>query len=122
MVIEEPVQHRTPLKISTAEEPLWLCFEPWANEYTVPSGTTIVIVFDTEQAPVEVMHHADGITFFSLGRHPDIYSDDGCPLEILSETMPSTPTDLSSDPAAVFKTIMSLAPPVRDLSHGHEEH
>jgi hypothetical protein len=100
------------LTVRSQDEPLWLCFEPWANEYTVPPQTGVVIEFDVEQGGVELMHHADGITFFSLGRHPDVWGEDGEALLILSTVMPPTPDGLS-DPDAVFKQVMQAVPPIR---------
>lgn len=97
----------TRLTIRTGERSLWLCFEPWATEHTVPPGTAVVIHFPTET--FELTHHPDGITFMSLGRHPDIWSEDGKPLDILSDTMPETP-DVS---AAVFRSFIAAAPPIR---------
>ncbi|GAB3911829.1 hypothetical protein GCM10029964_118560 [Kibdelosporangium lantanae] len=81
----------TTLTVRAEQHALWLCFEPWANEYTIPRGTTVVIHFNNEST-VETTHHAVGITFFTLGRHPDIWSEDDQPLEIFSDYMPRTST------------------------------
>jgi hypothetical protein len=105
--------HRTPLRISAGDEPLWLCFEPWATGYTVPAQTTVVVMFDTDQTPVEMVHRPDGVTFFSLGTHPDVWSATGQPLELFSEVMPVTPSDLSTDAGSLFKLVMSAVPPMR---------
>jgi hypothetical protein len=97
----------TELTVRTEERSLWLCFEPWANEYTVAPHTAVVVRFPSPQ--VELTHHPDGIVFLSFGRHPDIWSQDGQPLEIFSDVMPETPGAL----AAAFRRIISIVPPIR---------
>ncbi|MEU7603835.1 hypothetical protein [Streptomyces sp. NPDC041003] len=77
--------------IVAQEEPLRLCFEPWANEYTVPPGLSVIVEFGDDGRPVEVVHEADGIIFHSGGLHPDVWSLDGEPLFVLSDTMPVSP-------------------------------
>jgi hypothetical protein len=98
----------TELTIRTEQRSLWLCFEPWANEYTVPPHTAVVIHFPS--APLELTHHPDGIIFISFGRHPDIWSHDGQPLEIFSDVMPETPPGVAED-AVGF--IIDAVPPIR---------
>lgn len=78
----------TSLTVRADEQPVWLCFEPWASELT---------------------HHVEGITFLSFGRHPDIWSEDGEPLDIYSDSMPETP----EGPMSVFRFIMKAVPPPR---------
>jgi hypothetical protein len=97
----------TNLTIRTGTRSLWLCFEPWANEYTVPPDTAVVIHFPTEA--FELTHHPDGITFMSFGRHPDIWTEDGNPLEIFSDTMPETP----DVPEAAVRHVIAATPPIR---------
>ncbi|TWP46481.1 hypothetical protein FKR81_35545 [Lentzea tibetensis] len=99
----------TNLVLRADQQSLWLCFEPWATEYTALPGTTIVIRFHNE-TPVEVAHHRDGMTFFTLGRHPDLYAEDGTPVEIYSEYLPETPKGV---PISGFRFIMEAVPPVR---------
>jgi hypothetical protein len=96
------------LTIRALEQPLWLCFEPWATEYTVPLGRTAVVRFPRDIA-IEVNHHADGITFMTSGCHPDVYSETGDPLLVYSDTMPETPADMMEK----FRVIMAAVPPVR---------
>jgi hypothetical protein len=99
----------TTFTMRSDENPLWLCFEPWGTEHTFAAGTAVVLKFD-DLAPVELTHHDVGITFVSLGRHPDIFSENGEPLEIYSDTMPEIPGDL---PLEGFRFIMDLMPPIR---------
>lgn len=73
------------------EKPLRLCFEPWANEYTVPARLSVIVEFGDDGRPVEVVHEAEGITFHSGGAHPDVWGIDGEPLCVLSDTMPASP-------------------------------
>ncbi|ALG14147.1 hypothetical protein [Kibdelosporangium phytohabitans] len=98
----------TTLTVRADRQPLWLCFEPWANEYTVPADTTVVIHFD-DKLPIEVTHHPDGMTFFSGGKHPDIYAEDGSPLEILSDVMPEPP-GVALD---ALRAVIAATPPRR---------
>ncbi|MDX8144845.1 hypothetical protein SK854_22230 [Lentzea sp. BCCO 10_0061] len=98
------------LVVRAEHQSLWLCFEPWANQHTLLPGTSVVVRFppDTE---VEVVHHRDGMTFFNVGAHPDLYEEDGTALEIYSEYMPVFPADL---PIAGLRLIMEIVPPIRD--------
>ncbi len=95
----------TTLVVHADQRPVWLCFEPWASEYTVPVGTTVVVRFDSS---IELTHHPDGIVFMSFGRHPDICRPDGEPLEIFSDTMPPTP----SVSVELMRFVMAAVPPV----------
>jgi hypothetical protein len=97
----------TALTLRAGPQPLWLCFEPWATEYTVAPNTAVVIKFD-RQTPIELAHHPNGITFISFGCHPDIWSADGEPVEIFSEFMPETPSGLGAE---AFRPIMTAVPP-----------
>jgi hypothetical protein len=97
----------TKLTIRTNDRSLWLCFEPWATEHTVPPDTAIVIHFPTET--YELTHHPDGITFLSFGQHPDLWTEDDTPVEIYSAFMPETP----NVPVESFRNIMTWVPPVR---------
>ena len=97
----------TELTIRAGQTPVWLCFEPWATEYTVGPGMTVVVRFNN-RSPVEMTHHVQGITFMSLSRHPDIWDADGTPLEIFSDVMPEVP-DVS---IAAIRNIMAAVPPV----------
>jgi hypothetical protein len=97
------------LVVRAEQQSLWLCFEPWATEYTLLPGTTVVVRFGDE-IPLEVTHHSDGMTFFSLGPHPDLYAEDGTAVEIFSEHLPETPPELSAE---MFRTVMELMPPIR---------
>lgn len=97
----------TTLTVPAGDLPVWLCFEPWATEYTVAPNTTVVIKFDAG-TEVELTSHVEGITFMSLGRHPDIWSAGGEPLEIYSETMPETPAGISGE---LFGWIRTAVPP-----------
>jgi len=99
----------TRLRVRAGGEPLWLCFEPWATDYTIAADTCVVIEFDSEQAPVEITHQNDGMVFFSLGRHPDIWSDDGLPLLVWGDDMPRTP-DVA---VPAIRNVISLIPPIR---------
>ncbi|CRK60389.1 hypothetical protein [Alloactinosynnema sp. L-07] len=72
---------------------------------------TVVIHFNNE-SDVEVTHHVEGMTFLTFGRHPDLWSVDGHPVEIFSDTMPRTP-DASPELA---RWIMEVVPPVRPRS------
>ncbi len=58
----------------------------------------------------EIVHHHDGMTFFSLGPHPGLYAEDGTAVEIFSDYLPETPQGL---PIAGFRMIMEAVPPVR---------
>jgi len=53
--------------------------------------------------------HAEGITFFSLGRHPDVRGEDGSDILILSDVMPRTP-DVALQ---AMRNVMAIVPPVR---------
>ena len=99
----------TTLTVRTEQSSLWLCFEPWANEYTVPPHTAVVIHF--AEPPFELTHRPDGIIFLSLGRHPDVWSEDGQPLEIFSDYMPETPPIAAAE--AVVRRIVDAIPPIR---------
>jgi hypothetical protein len=94
----------TTLLIRSEQNPLWLCFEPWATEHTVPPNTAVVLKFD---GAVEFTHHTYGITFVSFGKHPDILAENGDPIEIYSDTMPEALAELAEG----FRTIMSIVPP-----------
>lgn len=98
----------TSLTVRADEQPVWLCFEPWASEYTVAPGDAVVVKFP-DGPPAELTHHFEGITFLSFGRHPDIWSEDGEPLEIYSDSMPETP-EVS---LTALRFIMKAAPPPR---------
>jgi hypothetical protein len=98
------------LLVRAEHQSLWLCFEPWANQYTLLPGTSVVVRFPDEAA-VEVVHHRDGMTFFSLGEHPDLYGEDGSAVEIYSEYMPIFGADL---PIAALRRVMEVVPPIRD--------
>ncbi|MDT7788055.1 MAG: hypothetical protein QOF58_6474 [Pseudonocardiales bacterium] len=50
-----------------------------------------------DEVSVEVVHHRDGMTFFSLGPHPDLYAEDGEAVEIYSEYMAEFPAELGGD-------------------------
>lgn len=102
------------LVVRAEQQSLWLCFEPWANEYTLLPGSAVVIRFGGD-VPVEVVHHRDGMTFFSLGPHPDLYAEDGTAVEIYSEYMPEFPVDL---PIAALKHVMEVVPPIRSEPDG----
>lgn len=97
------------LTVRAGERDVWLCFEPWATEHTVPAGTSVVVAFDGVRSVLEMRHHPEGITFFSNGLHPDLHAEDGSDVLILSNVMPPTP-DVSDQE---FRTIMSIVPPVR---------
>ncbi len=101
---------KTTLTFRAGPRPLPLCFEPWATEFTVEPQTAVLIEFDSEVAPVEVAHHPDGVTFLSFGRHPDVFGEEGEPLQILSDTMPETPSEVPID---AFRAIMALVAPPR---------
>ncbi|MFE5207796.1 hypothetical protein [Streptomyces sp. NPDC056600] len=97
------------LTVRAEERDVWLCFEPWATEHTVPAGTSVVVEFDGVRSVLEMQHHPEGITFFSNGLHPDLRGEDGSEVLILSDVMPPTP-DVSDQ---AFRNIMSMVPPVR---------
>ncbi|MDX8035582.1 hypothetical protein SK803_35715 [Lentzea sp. BCCO 10_0856] len=97
------------LVVRAEQQSLWLCFEPWANQYTLLPGASIVVRFD-DDVSVEVVHHRDGMTFFNVGAHPDLYAEDGTAVEIYSEYMPVFPADL---PLEVLRHVMEVIPPVR---------
>ncbi|MFJ5988853.1 hypothetical protein [Lentzea sp. NPDC092896] len=97
------------LVVRAEHQSLWLCFEPWANQHTLLPGTSVVVRFPDEVA-VEVVHHHDGMTFFNVGPHPDLYAEDGTALEIYSEYMPPFPTHLPLD---ALKLVMDIIPPIR---------
>lgn len=97
------------LTVRTQDQPLWLCFQPWASEYTVPPQTGVIVEFHGDPSELELMHHSDGITFFCLGRHPDVWSEAGEALLIFSAAMPPAP-DGRSDPDALFQQVMNAAP------------
>lgn len=99
----------TNLVVRADQQSLWLCFEPWATEYTALPGTTVVIRFNNE-TPVEIVHHNEGMTFFTLGRHPDLYDEDGAPVEIYSEYLPETPSGIPMD---LIRYVMEAVPPIR---------
>ncbi|MGW6917828.1 hypothetical protein ACWGB8_28985 [Kitasatospora sp. NPDC054939] len=80
--------HGTRLLLVAREKPLELVFEPWANEFVVPAGESVLVEFGADDWPVEAVHGADGITFYSGGLHPDVFSRDGDPLLVLSDVMP----------------------------------
>jgi hypothetical protein len=96
----------TTLVLRAEQNPLWLCFEPWATEHTVAPNTAVVLKFDSP-TPVEFTHHGHGMTFVSFGKHPDILAEDGQPIEIYSDTMPEAPTELAEG----FRMIMDVVPP-----------
>lgn len=52
-------------------------------------------------------HHSEGITFLSLGLHPDIRGEDGSDILVLSDVMPRTP-DVSLQSV---RNIMAIVPP-----------
>jgi len=79
---------RTRLLIVADEKPLLLCFEFWASEYTVAAGSGVIVRFDDKGPPIEVVHGPDGITFFSSGAHPEIWTRNGEPLPELNGSMP----------------------------------
>ena len=84
-----------------------MCFEPWATEYIVTAGECVVVDFDVEQVPVEMEHQGDGIVFFSLGRHPDVWSEAGEPLLVWGDEMPRTP-DVA---VAAIRHVIAALPP-----------
>lgn len=98
------------LVVRAEHQSLWLCFEPWANQYTLLPGTAVLVRFPPD-TPVEVTHHRDGMTFFSLGAHPDLYAEDGSAVEIYSEYMPVFGEDM---PIAALRHVMEAVPPIRD--------
>ncbi|SES25017.1 hypothetical protein [Lentzea albida] len=98
------------LLVRAEHQALWLCFEPWANQHTLLPGNAVVVRFPPDTA-VEVAHHLDGMTFFSLGPHPDLYAEDGEAVEMYSEYMPVCPADL---PIAALRHVMEIVPPIRD--------
>jgi hypothetical protein len=98
----------TSLTVRANEQPVWLCFEPWASEYTVAPGGAVVVKF-LDGPPVELTHYPEGITFLSFGRHPDIWGEDGEPVEIYSDSMPETPEGSMT----ALRFIMNAAPPPR---------
>jgi hypothetical protein len=98
----------TSLTVRAGQQPVWLCFEPWATEYTVAPGTAAVIRFP-DDPPAELTHHIEGITFLSFGRHPDIWSEDGRPIEVYSDTAPKTPAISMS----ALRFVMEAVPPSR---------
>lgn len=97
------------LVVRAEQQPLWLCFEPWANQYTLLPGTSIVVRFP-DDVLVEVVHHRDGMTFFNVGAHPDLYGEDGTAVEIYSEYMPVFPADM---PLEAVRYVMEVIPPIR---------
>jgi hypothetical protein len=97
------------LVVRAEHQSLWLCFEPWANQHALLPGTSVVVRFPDEAA-VEVVHHRDGMTFFNVGPHPDLYAEDGTALEIYSEYMPAFPADL---PIEALRLVMDIVPPIR---------
>ncbi|MFD4643575.1 hypothetical protein ACFWN2_40140 [Lentzea sp. NPDC058436] len=98
------------LLVRAEQQSLWLCFEPWANQYTLLPGNTVLVRFPPD-TQVEVVHHRDGMTFFNLGPHPDLYAEDGSAVEIYSEYMPVFGADLPID---VLRHVMEVVPPIRD--------
>jgi hypothetical protein len=90
------------------EKDLWLCFEPWATEHTVPAGSSVVVEFDGARSILEMEHHPEGVPFLSNGLHPDLRGEDGSDILILSDTMPPTP-DVSD---RALRNVMSIVPPV----------
>ncbi|MFB7382916.1 hypothetical protein ACFC6U_23840 [Kitasatospora purpeofusca] len=103
------------LTVRADEHDVWLCFEPWATEHTVLAGTSVVVEFEDVRSILEIQHHREGITFFSNGLHPDLRSEDGSDVLILSDVMPPTP-DVSDQ---AFRNVMSAVPPVRPGSGAH---
>jgi hypothetical protein len=70
------------LVVSGQDNPVTLTFEFWADQYVLPADTTVLIEFDDIDPPIEVVHAADGITFFSSGRFPRLWTPDGEEIEI----------------------------------------
>lgn len=109
---QEPVEGSgliSRLTIRAGEEDVWLCFEPWATEHTVPARSSVVVDFGGTRSIVEMEHHPEGITFFSNGLHPDLRGEDGSDILVLSDVMPPTP-DVSEQ---AFRNIMSIVAPIR---------
>jgi hypothetical protein len=97
------------ITVRAEKQALWLCFEPWATEYTLLPGAAVVVRFG-EGVSAEVTHHNDGMTFFNIGPHPDLYAEDGTALEIYSEYLPATPPELSAE---LYRAMLELMPPIR---------
>ena len=97
------------LVVRAEQQSLWLCFEPWGSEYTLLPGAAVVIKFGGDIHP-EVTHHRDGLIFFSLGPHPDLYAEDGTAIEIYSEWLPPWPAEL---PVDITRAALEIMPPVR---------
>lgn len=72
-------------------------------------GAAVVIKFGGDMHP-EVTHHHDGMIFFSLGPHPDLYAEDGSAIEIYSEWLAPWPAEL---PVDVTRAALEIMPPVR---------
>lgn len=72
------------LTVGEQNHPVTLTFEFWAEQYVLDADTAIVVEFDDADPrhPVEVVHAADGITFFSAGRFPRLWTMDGEEIEI----------------------------------------
>ncbi|NAS25812.1 hypothetical protein GT755_29540 [Herbidospora sp. NEAU-GS84] len=86
--------------------PLWLCFEPWGNEYTIEPGINAVVCFPT--AEIEMTHVGSGIVFFTMGIHPDVWGANGEELLIWSDDMPPTPDTPNAE--AIARLAMSSVP------------
>lgn len=97
------------LVVRAEEQSLWLCFEPWASEYTLLPGAAVVVRFSDEIAP-EITHHRDGMTFFSVGAHPDLYAEDGTAIEIYSEWLPPWPAELTVE---MTRAVIQIMPAIR---------
>ncbi|MFV2179836.1 hypothetical protein ACFHW2_28470 [Actinomadura sp. LOL_016] len=96
------------LRLSAGEDrPLWLCFEPWANEYTLEPGMNAVICFPTTE--IEMTHVEGGIVFFTMGVHPDVWGANGEELLIWSDDMPPTPDTPNAE--AITRLAMAAVPP-----------
>ncbi|MFD0899246.1 hypothetical protein [Actinomadura sediminis] len=96
------------LRLSADEDrPLWLCFEPWANEYTLEPGMEAVICFPTTE--IEMTHVEAGIVFFTMGAHPDVWGATGEELLIWSDDMPPTPGTPNAE--AITRLAMASVPP-----------
>lgn len=99
------------LLVRAEHQALWLCFESWATQYTLLPGTAVLVRFPPDK-PVEVVHHHDGMTFFSMGPHPDLYAEDGTPMEIYSAYMPEFPAELEQH-MDVLRHVVEIVPPIR---------
>lgn len=99
------------LVVRAEQQSLWLCFEPWANQYTLLPGTAVLVRFPPDKQ-VEVVHHHDGMTFYSAGPHPDLYAEDGTAVEIYSEYMPEFPPELEQH-MDTLRQIFEITQPIR---------